>query len=129
MAALAESLGRAGRAGDALALLDAVLAALPDPNQGVFVPELWRLRGESHARSDPAAAEHDLRAAVAIASAQQTALYRLRASAALGRLLLDTGRRGEAAAVLARAEGNEGLDPGHPERGALDELQRAAAQT
>lgn len=70
---------------------------------GYFTAELHRLRGALLllAPADPDAAEAEFRAALRIARAQGAAELELRAAAALGRLLADRGRAGEARTLLA----------------------------
>src|SRR5258706_79330 len=83
------ALGRSGRADDAVDLLNRTLEALPAPQTGIFVSELWRQRGElmlAGDRANPKAAEHDLRTALRIATAQRAVVFRLRAAIALARL-------------------------------------------
>jgi len=98
---MTETLIRAGREGDALALIARLLGEMNDPQVGVFASELWRIRGELVARGgDAAGAEHNLRTALRIATAQQAALLQAKAAIALARYLGECGRRGEAQAAL-----------------------------
>ena len=65
---MADTLARAGRDRDALALIARLLDEMSDPNTGIYVSELWRIRGELVARErggDAALAEHSLRERVA----------------------------------------------------------------
>ena len=123
--ALAEALARSGRVDDALMLLNRTLEALPAPETGIFVSELWRQRGELMVAGDcpnPKAAEHDLRTALRIATAQGAVTYRLRAVIALARLLAASGRVEEAQAQLTANADATGLDPGLEELRALRSL-------
>ena len=98
---MADALVRAGRERDALALIARLLGDMNDPQVGYFVSELWRIRGELAARGgDAAGAEHSLRAALRIASAQRAALLQAKAGIALARYLAECGRRGEAREAL-----------------------------
>jgi len=122
---LAEAIARSGRADDALSLLNRTLEALPAPETGIFVSELWRQRGElmiAGDRSNPKVAEHDLRTALRIATAQRAVIYRLRAAVALARLLAASGRVDEALAELIANADATGLDPGLEELSALRSL-------
>jgi hypothetical protein len=116
--AFAEALVRAGRQESALDLVTSTLAALPNPHSGVFVPELWRLRGELTAWKDKAwteKAEADLRAALMVASAQGAVVYRLRALIRLSQVLSETHRSNQARALLAQTD-VAGIDEALPEK-------------
>ena len=67
---MVDTLARGGRDRDALALITQVLGKTSDPQIGMFVSELWRIRGELTARErggDMALAERSLQAALRIA--------------------------------------------------------------
>jgi hypothetical protein len=83
-----------------------LLDELSTPEAGVFVPELWRIRGELVLRSsagNSAEAERYFETAVRIAENQGATVYRLRAAILLARLLGEGGRRHEAKMALDRA--------------------------
>ncbi len=106
VAMLAELEMAAGEPASALATVEAALA------EGRLTGEHWhdaeshRLRGMMLARHDPpdiAAAEHALRAAIAIAQRQSAPTFALRAALSLAELQRATGRGGDARNVLAAA--------------------------
>jgi class 3 adenylate cyclase/ABC-type lipoprotein export system ATPase subunit len=106
---MAEALARANRNREALALVTRLLEGLRTPEEGVFVPELWRLRGELVLRQsagDALQAEHYFGIAARMAAEQGAVIYRLRAGTLLSRLLAGEGRREEARTVLDRANAN-----------------------
>ena len=79
---------------------------------GIFISELWRIRGElllreSARNTEPA--EQFLRIASRIAGEQGAKIFHLRAATSLARLLAENGRREDAQIVLAQVEMN-GLD-------------------
>jgi len=124
-ATLAEALLRCGRHDAAFELANRVLEGLPSAETGIFVPELWRLRAEARAASGSGHAhevEHDLRAALRIASVQRAEVFRLRAALALGRLLRDRGRIGDARELVSTQAAAADLDPALDERRALHAL-------
>jgi class 3 adenylate cyclase len=121
--ALADGLARAGRREHAARVIDDALARLPDPRRGIWVSELWRLRGELAAGERAA---NDLRVAYDIATAQGAALYRLRAALALAAWQIENGRRDDAARLLGEAGLGEQIDDNLADRRSLDELRTAA---
>jgi len=123
VAALAEGLARAGRRDVAARLIDDTLGRLPDARRGIWVSELWRVRGEL--RGGERGAE-DLRTSYDIATAQGAGLYRLRAALALAAWQLENQRREDAARLLAEARLGDGVDKDISERRLLDELRTAA---
>jgi hypothetical protein len=127
---MADTLARAGRDRDALALIARVLGNTSDAKMGMFVSELWRIRGELIARErggDAALAERCLHEASQIAHRQEATLLRARASIALARHFADRGRREEARVALAES-GVSGLsDRTAPEIVAADGLSAALA--
>ena len=118
--ALAEALARAGHRDTARDLLNRTLEGPQAHETGIYMSELWRQRGALTAAADgpdSKAAERDLRTALRIATAQRADVYRLRAGAALARLLVAAHRSGEARTVLAHLAKLTGPDPD------LDEVQ------
>jgi tetratricopeptide (TPR) repeat protein len=106
---MADTLAGANRNQEALALVTRLLEGLRTPEEGVFVPELWRLRGELVLRQsagDARQAERHFGTAARIAAEQGAVVYRLRAGTLLSRLLAEEGRREEARTVLDRANAN-----------------------
>jgi class 3 adenylate cyclase/ABC-type lipoprotein export system ATPase subunit len=103
---LAEALAGAGRDQEALALIARLLDESSTPEAGVFISELWRVRGELVLRQsagDAPQAERYLVTALRIATGQGAPVYQLRAATELARLLAETGRREEAKTVIDRA--------------------------
>jgi len=106
---MGEALARANRNREALALVTRLLEGSRTPEEGVFVPELWRLRGELVLRQsadDAPQAERHFGTAADLAAKQGALIYRLRAGTSLARLLAEQGRRDEASTVLDRANAN-----------------------
>ncbi|MEP7059008.1 MAG: AAA family ATPase, partial [Caldimonas sp.] len=85
--ALVDALARAGRGEEALTRVTRTLEALPSPEIGVHVSELWRMRGElllAQSAAHAGLAESCLRAAVRVVSDQDGAtVYQARAESAL----------------------------------------------
>jgi tetratricopeptide (TPR) repeat protein len=103
---MAEALAGAGRNQEALALIARLLAQSSTPEVGVFVPELWRIRGELLLRqsaSNAPQAESFLGTALRIATGQGAPVFQLRAGIELARLLAEAGRREEAKIAIDRA--------------------------
>ena len=103
---MADTLARAGRDRDALALIARLLGEMSDPQMGMFVSELWRIRGELIARErggDTALAEHSLQGALRIARGQEATLLQSRAGISLARHFAERGRREEARTALAES--------------------------
>jgi predicted ATPase len=113
-ATLAEARFDAGRVTDALALVDRTVNAGEGPANGLFVPEIHRLRGMFlRSLGSPAEeVESTLRTALEIAEKQGALLLKLRAATSLARLWLDQGKPDEARELLAPAYGwfTEGFD-------------------
>jgi class 3 adenylate cyclase/ABC-type lipoprotein export system ATPase subunit len=106
---MADALAAANRNPEALALITRLLEQSLTPEAGVFVPELWRIRGElalKQSAADAREAERYLATAVRIAREQGASVYQLRAGIALARLLADDGQREEARLVLDDANAN-----------------------
>ena len=125
---MAHTLMQANRDRDALALIARLLGETSDPQVGMFVSELWRIRGELIARehgSDTALAEDCLQAALRIAQGQEATLLQSRAGIALAKYFAERGRREEARTALTKS-GVRGLaDRAAPEVVAADELSAA----
>jgi class 3 adenylate cyclase/ABC-type transport system involved in cytochrome c biogenesis ATPase subunit len=101
---MVDTLARAGRDRDALALIARILDKMSDPKLGMFVSELWRIRGELIARErggDITLAEYSLQEALRIARGQETPLLQSRAGIALATHFAERGRREEARMALA----------------------------
>jgi class 3 adenylate cyclase/ABC-type lipoprotein export system ATPase subunit len=106
---MTETLAGANRDGEALALVTRLIEGSGTPEEGVFVPELWRLRGELMLRrsaGDAREAERYFGIAAGLAARQGAVVYQWRAGTRLSRLLAEQGRREEARAVLDRASVN-----------------------
>jgi class 3 adenylate cyclase/ABC-type lipoprotein export system ATPase subunit len=125
---MVDTLARAGRDRDALALIARVLDKMSDPKLGMFVSELWRIRGELIARErrgDMALAERLLQEALHIARGQEATLLQSRAGLALARYLVEHGRREEARIALAQSGVSVLADRAAPEIVAADQLSAA----
>jgi class 3 adenylate cyclase/ABC-type lipoprotein export system ATPase subunit len=125
---MVDTLARAGRDRDALALIARVLDKMSDPKLGMFVSELWRIRGELIAREregDVALAEHSLQEALRIARGQEATLLQSRAGIALARHFAEHGRREEARTALAESGVSALADRATPEIVAADQLSTA----
>ena len=125
---MADTLARAGRDRDALALIARLLGEMSDPKMGMFVSELWRIRGELIARErggDMALAEHSLQEALRIARGQEATLLQSRAGIALARHFAERGRREEARTALAESGVSALADRAAPEIVAADRLSAA----
>jgi predicted ATPase len=113
-AALAEARFGAGRATDALALLDHALNTGEGPAGGVYIPEIHRLRGVFlwSLGSSVEEVESAIRTALQIAEEQGAFLLKLRAAASLARLWRDQGKVQQARDLLAPVYGwfTEGFD-------------------
>jgi class 3 adenylate cyclase/predicted ATPase len=113
-AALAEARFDAGRATDALALVDHALDTGEGPANGLYVPEIHRLRGTflKSLRSPAEEVESALRTALQIAEEQGAFLLKLRAATSLARLWRSQGKVSEARELLAPVYGwfTEGFD-------------------
>jgi hypothetical protein len=87
---MAQTLKDSGRRGEASKVVMHMLDDSPTPEVGIFVSELWRLRGElalEESASNKAQAEAWLRTAVRIASGQGAKIYLARAEDSLARLV------------------------------------------
>jgi predicted ATPase len=111
-AALAEAEARAGETDAGLQRLDDALAELERTEQRWYETELYRIRGETLLKRDPAntaAAEEALQAAIGVAQSQKARSFELRAALTLAKLYLVANREADAHAVLAPAI--EGFPP------------------
>ena len=125
---MADTLARAGRERDALALIARLLDDMSNAETGFFVSELWRIRGELVARErggDAALAERSLQTALRIASEQEATLLQSRAAISLARHFAERGRREEAKSALAKSGVNALADRASPEIVAADSLSAA----
>ena len=123
---MADALAGANRNREALALVTRLLEGLRAPEEGVFVPELWRIRGELVLRQsagDVRQAERHFGTAARLAAKQGAIVYRLRAGTLLSRLLAEEGRREEARTVLDRANANPLDEWQGPEVGIATQLR------
>ena len=123
--AMVEALMRGSRAAEALALVTRLLGATATPEVGMFMSELWRLRGELVEPEDLALAEHCLRTALRIATAQQAGLLQARAGVSLARFFAARHRRDEARRALADSAVDRLPDLDAPEVLAAGELLHA----
>jgi class 3 adenylate cyclase/ABC-type transport system involved in cytochrome c biogenesis ATPase subunit len=122
---MVDTLARAGRDRDALGLIARLFGKISDPHLGMFVSELWRIRGELVARErngDAALAEHSLQEALRIARGQQATLLQSRAAIALAKHFAESGRRQEARAALAESAVSSLSDRTTPEIVAVSRL-------
>jgi class 3 adenylate cyclase len=123
---MADAFARADRDREALALVTRLLEGSPTPEEGVFIPELWRIRGELLLRQSAGnawEAERYLATAARIAARQGALVYGLRAGIMLSRLLAEQGRREEARTVLDRANANPLDEWEGPEVGIATQLR------
>ena len=115
---MVDTLARAGRDRDALALIARLLDEMSDPETGIFVSELWRLRGELVAREhggDAESAERSLRTALLIARGQEATLLQSRAGISLASYFAQRARWDEARAAIAQSGVNDLPDRTSPE--------------
>ncbi|HUZ72306.1 MAG TPA: AAA family ATPase [Stellaceae bacterium] len=100
---MAEALARAGRVAAAQGLIDEALVEAQTSQVGMYLPELWRLRGVLLLQADAAQAPEARRClerAAALAESQGARMLQLRATMSLARLLADDGDGGAAARLL-----------------------------
>ena len=113
-AALAEARFDAGRATDALALVDRAVNTGEGPASGLYVSEVHRLRGLflKSLGSPVEEVERALHTALQIADEQGALLLKLRAAMSLARLWRDEGKPQQARELLAPVYGRfmEGFD-------------------
>jgi hypothetical protein len=125
---MAEALADAGRDLEALALIKRLLEETSTPEAGVFISELWRIRGELLLRrsaGDAPQAESSLATALRIATGQGAPVFQLRAGIALARLLAEAGRRDEAKIVIDRASAESLTEWNGPEIAVAAQLRSA----
>jgi hypothetical protein len=109
---LAEGYAGFGELEPALALASQALAGIEAKGLHAFLREAHRVRGEillKRGPADPAPAEQAIQSAVAVARAQGSRSFGLRAALSLAKLYQSTGRPNDAYAVLALAL--EGFSP------------------
>jgi class 3 adenylate cyclase len=122
---MAQTLAAVDRNQEALTLTCRLLDKRSTPEEGVFVSELWRLRGElllSLSADKAAEAERYLGTAARIARDQGAVPFLLRASASLAQLLVGQGRREEARTVLEDVVAGRPTEWEGPELEAADKL-------
>jgi predicted ATPase len=103
-AMMAGTLAGAGRKRDAFDIVAKTLEHAATSEIGLFVPDLWRLKGEltlALSTADRAEAERCLEHAAAMAERQGARLLELRATVSLTQIWAENGRRTEALARLA----------------------------
>ena len=125
--ALADAEARAGDPDRAIAIIDEALKTCDRLGYRAFEAELNRTRGEILLRqfpAEPAPAEAAFLAAIAIAQAQKTRSFELRAALSIAKLYSATGRPADAHGVLAPAL--EGFAP-TPEMPEIEEAQALLA--
>ena len=119
-----------GRADRALELIDEAVARVERTGAHLQEPELYRLKGEAILMRDASAtgaAEECFRKAVEMTRGQSARWRELQATVSLARLLRDTGRPGEARAMLSEIYNwfTEGFDTADLKdaKALLDELR------
>jgi hypothetical protein len=103
---MADTLLSGARHEEALALVTRLLDETSTPEAGVFVSELWRVRGEAVLRQSAAntvQAEQYLATSLKIANQQGAPVYGLRAAVPLAQLLAESGRREQAKGIINSA--------------------------
>ena len=125
---MADAFASANRNEEALALITRLLDESSTPEVGVFISELWRIRGELVLRqsaSNSRQAEHYFGTALRIAGQQGASIYRVRAGIPLARLLAEGGRQEEAKTTLDDAIGNKLGEWDAPETAIATQLRAA----
>jgi predicted ATPase len=128
---LAACLGKAGEIALGLETVDAAIARCEARDEGWYIAELFRIRGELillHGAADAApAAERHFRRALDCAHRQDALSWELRAATSLARLWHDRGRTAEARDLLGSVYGRftEGFDTAdlNAAKALLDALQ------
>ena len=103
-ALISEQMVRAGRTEDAMRTLDRALEAGGTLSDKFYEAEMTRMRGEvlqAQGIENAQQAEAEYLCAMAVAAEQSNRAIELRTATSLSRLLLQTGRSGEARALLA----------------------------
>ncbi len=98
----------AGQAAQALELLNDVLKRVKEPNVGLYLPEIHRLRGECLLRLDPTAIDDavpEFETAIEIAEEQQARIFQLAAAVSLARATAAAGRPQRGIAALSEIVG------------------------
>jgi len=106
---MADALASANRNQEALALITRLLDETSTPEVGVFISELWRIRGDLVLRQSAAnsrQAERYFGTALRIAGQQGASIFCVRAGIPLARLLAERGRQEEAKTTLDYAIAN-----------------------
>jgi ATP/maltotriose-dependent transcriptional regulator MalT len=110
---LAETQALAGSLDEAILTIEKALETNPD--EKLFDPMVFTLRGDLRLRNDPnqaELAEQDFREGIKLSQNMSAKSLELRATTSLAGLLRDTGRRDEARVMLAEIYGwfTEGFD-------------------
>ncbi len=123
---MAETLANGGRNEQALALVTRLLDESSTPETGIYVSELWRIRGELVLRQSAANSREAVRyleKSLRIADQQNAPVFRLRATICLAQLLAENGRREEAKAVIERPGALNLTEWGGPEIASVARLR------
>jgi hypothetical protein len=126
---MAQTLAATNRNQEALTLTCRLLDKRSTPEEGVFVSELWRLRGElvlSLSADKTPEAERYFGTASRIARDQGAVPFLLRANTSLARLLAEEGRREEARTALREVVAGRPTQWDGPELEAADRLGRSS---
>jgi predicted ATPase len=106
---LAACLGQAGEVASGLAIVEEMLARCEARDEGWYIAELLRIRGElillEGAADAAAVAEQHFRRALDLAHRQDALFWELRTATSLARLWLDRHRAAEARALLGPVYG------------------------
>jgi ABC-type lipoprotein export system ATPase subunit/tetratricopeptide (TPR) repeat protein len=127
---MVDTLAQAGRDADALAIIARLLGETSDSGRGMFISELWRIRGELLARArdgDMGLAEQSLQTALRIARGQAATLLQSRAGVALAKHFAERGRREEARTAIAESGVTSLVDRSTPEIAAAERLSAELA--
>jgi len=125
---MADALASANRNQEALALITRLLDETSTPEVGVFISELWRIRGELVLRQSAGnsrQAERYFGTALRIAGQQGASIFRVRAGIPLARLLAESGRQEEAKTTLDYAIANRPDEWDSPEIAIATQLRSA----
>ena len=108
----------AGQPERALELLDAILNAVTEPRVGVYLPEIYRLRGECLLRLDPPRFDEALgefETAIAISKQQKAHVFQLSAAMSLAHAFATVDMPGKGTAPLNDAVGAFSDNDDNPE--------------
>jgi hypothetical protein len=122
---MAQTLAAADRREEALTLVTRLLDKLSTPEEGTFVSELWRLRGELLLRQsadNSPDAERYLAKATRIAREQGAVVFLMRATMSLAVQLVAESRREEAKIALKDVILDRPVEWEGPELAAVDKL-------